>query len=138
MTPVPVIAELSSDHRDAHPPHHVEPAVEIPNLDAFARNVLIRTTGVEPARDAALVARTREKLCQEVRMHERMAEDLLARLVEVLAVDEDHHAGRRVGRELVDPRVAGHHESSASTATFATKDSERSARFCNAGRMRKS
>jgi hypothetical protein len=105
MTPVPVIAEGAGDHGGAAGSHRGAASVEISKLGSLARHVGARSSRVEAGRDTLAGAFSGELLPEKMQMAERMPKRRTARLVEVLTVDEDHHASARVSRERCDARV---------------------------------
>ena len=102
VSPRPVVAKRSCHHGDSDVPHRVQPAIEVPRLRRLAGDIRIRATRIEPTGNTLLRSRAREMFREEMWVAEGVAEQLVAALVEVLAVDEHHDPGGGVGGQRGD------------------------------------
>lgn len=110
MSPIPVITKFARDDGYADASHRREPSVEVSGSSRFADNVPIWHPRIEAAGDAMVRPRTCQVLSKQMGVAERMAEQSLASLVEVLAIDEDHDPRLRVSRKFRDSVVRCRHE----------------------------
>ena len=100
MPQVSVIAQRSCDYGHTHPAHPCEPSVDVSALLLLSWLVRAWNAGVEASRDSVLCSGTREVLGEEIGMAQRVSEECLAPLVQVLAIHEDHHPSVRFGVEV--------------------------------------